>query len=201
MFVKLLSPSCFPFSATENKNETFCNNWNIKLVQRKSLIININNEIYIMFQPISAPVHCFAASRKWTPDPTLNKKNQYCSVIVYPVKEQATRHIWKSWFSYESISALWARISQVTFLCNVGPDRSRQNCRLFFCAKWANIAKIIFLSNVVSGRSRQHCIIYFPVKTCLCALGQLCASNFLCNVFSDVSNQHWLYNVVLAWPV
>ena len=28
---------------------------------------------------------------------------------------------------------LWAKIAQVIYLLNVGPNRSRQNCRWFFC--------------------------------------------------------------------
>ena len=42
--------------------------------------------IVIMFQSKSAPVHCCPTSCKWTPEPTLNKKSQDCSVIEYPVK-------------------------------------------------------------------------------------------------------------------
>ena len=34
----------------------------------------------------------------------------------------------------------------------------------FVCGLWANITKVILLCNVGSGRSRQHCIAYFPVK-------------------------------------
>ena len=58
--------------------------------------------------------------------------------------------------------------------------------RLFFCAKlfivWTvgrpTLQRKIFLCIVGSGRSRQHCIAYFPAKTCLCAHGQHCTSNF-----------------------
>ena len=35
-----------------------------------------------MFQSMLAPVHCCPASRKWTPEPTLNRKNQDCLVIL-----------------------------------------------------------------------------------------------------------------------
>ena len=76
-----------------------------------------------LFQSMSPPVHCCPARCKWTPESALNKKSQDCSVIMYPVKKQTTSCVNR------------ASIAQVISICSVGPDRSRQNCRLFFCAK------------------------------------------------------------------
>ena len=56
-----------------------------------------------VFQSMSASVHCCHVSRKWTPETTMNKNSQYCSVILYSVKKQVTRHLWNSRFSCESI--------------------------------------------------------------------------------------------------
>ena len=67
-------------------------------------VILSSYSIAIMFQSMSAPVHCCPASRKWTPKPTLNKNSQDFSVILSPLKNQVTRHIWNSRFSCESIS-------------------------------------------------------------------------------------------------
>ena len=67
-------------------------------------VILSSYSIVIMFQSMSALVHCCPASRKWTPKPTLNKTSQDFSEILYPVKNQVTRHIWNSRFSCESIS-------------------------------------------------------------------------------------------------
>ena len=68
-------------------------------------------------------------------------------------------------------------------LAEIDPDKivdyfSVQSC---LWAVWGgdNIAQVILLHNVGAGRSRQHCIGYFPAKTYLCALDQLCTSNFL----------------------
>ena len=44
---------------------------------------------------------------------------------------------------------------------------------------WVNIAQVTFLCNVGTCRLRQQCIGYFPVKMCFCALGQHRTSNFL----------------------
>ena len=46
-----------------------------------------------MFQSKSALVHCYPASRKRTPQSTLNKKSEDCLVVLYQVKNEATRHI------------------------------------------------------------------------------------------------------------
>ena len=85
----------------------------------------------------------------------------------------------------------------------------------FVCGLWANITKVILLCNVGSGRSRQHCIAYFPVKkvvivglkcfyVSICMpLGQHCRSNILYNVVLNVFKQHQLdiCNVVPAWSI
>ena len=88
-------------------------------------------------------------------------------------------------------------------LYNVGPYISSQNCRLFFCAKMfvdcgssLIIASVILMCNVGSDRSKQNFIAYFPTKTCLCALGQHCTSNFSINFsISNCTSQHWLGNI------
>ena len=52
-------------------------------------------------------------SRKQTPEPTLNKKSQDCSVVLYSVKKQAPRHISNSQFYCESIylcALVWPNI-------------------------------------------------------------------------------------------
>ena len=44
------------------------------------------------------------------------------------------------------LSTIWANIALVMYLCNVGSDRSTQNCRLFscvvVCGPWVNNAQV-----------------------------------------------------------
>ena len=154
---------------------------------------------------MSAPVHYCPTSCKWTPEPTLNKKSQDCSVIMYPVKKQATRHIWKSRFSCKSIYVHSGPILHKYFLyailAQIDPDKIVDYFPVQSCL-WAvgQHCKVIFLYNVGSGRSRQHCIYsLFSCENILCTLGQHCASMFLCNVVLDVIKQNWLDNIPMGW--
>ena len=74
---------------------------------------------------------------------------------------------------------------------------------------WVNITQLTFLCNFDTGRSRKHYICYFPAKTCMCALRQLCTSNFfvqycLRRIWTTLTrqysyamlSQHGQYNVV-----
>ena len=47
------------------------------------------------------------------------------------------------------------------------------------CQPWANITWVISLCNVGPHRSRQHCRLFFFVQSCLWSMGQHCTSNFL----------------------
>ena len=120
---------------------------------------------------------------------------QYC----YPMLSQHGRYdIEQVIFLIRVVPQSWTNTAQVISLYNVGPYISSQNCRLFFCAKMfvdcgssLIIASVILMCNVGSDRSRQNSIAYFPTKTCLCAIGQHCTSNFSINFsISNCTSQH-----------
>ena len=71
-------------------------------------------ENIVMFQSMSAPLPCCPASRKWTPDPTLNKNSHDCSVMLFPVIQQATRYLkLQPVFLRKDVCALWAMLCRV----------------------------------------------------------------------------------------
>ena len=76
--------------------------------------------LLMMFQWMSAPVHCCPANHNWTHEPTLNKKNQDSLVMLCLVKKQATRHLkLQLVFGRKHVCLLLATTLQVVFLYNI----------------------------------------------------------------------------------
>ena len=72
---------------------------------------------------------------------------------------------------------VWTNTAPVNVLCNVVSDIFGKHWLEW--GLWANTVEVIVLFNVGTSKPRQHCTDYFPPKTCLCAMGQHCISNFL----------------------
>ena len=123
----------------------------------------------IQFQSKLAPIYCCPTSRKWTPEATLNKKSRECSVVLYPVKKQATRHVWNSRFSCEVYLCALTNKAQLIFLYNVVSD--------VFGQHWLD--NILMQCCPRYNLSIQHPIGYFPYKSCLLTMDQYCTGNFL----------------------
>ena len=142
----------------------------------------------MMFQSMSAPVHCCPASHKWTPEPTFNKKKEDSLVMLYPVKKQAMRLLkLQLVFVQKHASLLWANTVQVAFLNNVVSDAFRQN--------WIDNVLMQSCPRIVD---RHYYIGYFHAKQCLCALSWQFTSNFL---VQDVFGQHCTEKNLLQWSL
>ena len=124
----------------------------------------------ILFQSKLAPIYCCPTSRKWTPEATLNKKSRECSVVLYPVKKQATRHVWNSRFFCEVYLCALTSKARLIFLYNV--QHWLDNILMQCCPRYN-------LSYNIPVVSIQHPIGYFPHKSCLLAMDQYCTGNFL----------------------
>ena len=126
-----------------------------------------------LFQSNSVPVHCCPASRKWTPEPTLNKKSQDCSVVFYLVKKQATRHISNSRFYCESIE-------QTQTLCNVvqeAPDNIAQEKKILINVVLIPLGQYSTGKNLMQfcpRDSSQHSTRKILISVFLILLGQHC---------------------------
>ena len=80
--------------------------WMAPLIHKSEKTVSVN----------VGPCSLLSHKLKLTPEPTLNKKSQDCSVMMYLVKKQDTKRIWKSWKMLKYIFALWARNAQVISL-------------------------------------------------------------------------------------
>ena len=115
------------------------------------------------------PCSMLSASRKWTPEPTLNKTTKivpwYCTHLKNRLPD-----IFETTTGFPTKTRVCALGQHCTsnFLYNVVSD--------VFGQHWLDN---IFLCSVVSAWSIQHWIGYFPSKSCLLPMGQHCTGNFL----------------------
>ena len=137
---------------------------------------------------------------------------------MYPVKKQTTRHIWKSRFSWESISVC-SGPELVISLCNVGQINPDKIVDSFYVQTCLWIVGQHYKGNFIvqCGLRQIKTTLYSLLpceKSCYCWIkmflcticmpfGQHCRSNILYNVVLDVFKQHWLdiCNVVPAWSI
>ena len=84
--------------------------------------------------------------------------------------------------------------------CNVGPKRSRQHYRLFFCANWfvgcgpkctSNFVEQCWLSQI---KTTLYVVIFERIDDHV-VWANIALVIFLCNVVSDIFGQHWVYNI------
>ena len=159
----------------------------------------------MMFQWMSAPVHCCPANHNWTHEPTLNKKNQDSLVMLCLVKKQATRHLkLQLVFGRKHVCLLLATTLQVVFLYNIvsgifGQNRL-DNILTQWCPRMVDAALYRLFTLICQGPTlpKFPCAMldqidldnFFYVQSCLLTVEQHCTGNFLCNVGPSRSRQH-----------
>ena len=114
--------------------------------------------LVLMFQSLPSPIHCFSASRKWTPKSTFNKKSQDCTVMLHPVKKQAIRHLkLQPVFLWKHVYAFLASISLVVSLCNVVSEVFEQhwpdNIFLQYCPRMSDTVSIGYILHIFSSQT------------------------------------------------